>query len=256
MKTQEKTIKAAFEDWARTRDITTAFGDALEMLVCEFTHHWVDPETGHLRGRYTDKYLAVAKRYEPDHIREHYPPLCRAIMAAYDQGVTAEGGWCDPLGDYFQEIASQRDKAWKGQFFTPIPVCDMMAQLTLQEKPPKEEQRVLDPACGSGRMQIAFDRSCPPRSNNFYVGVDIDARCIRIAAINFYFHGMRGAVICGNSLSLETRFGFYIHHPLSGLGIEHLSAEQCKSFLLTPKPEQSEQPKSPAHQPGQQLQLF
>lgn len=253
MKTQEKTLEAAFNDWARTRDITTAFGDALEMLVCEFTPHRVNPDTKRLEGRYTDKYLEVAKRYKPDHIREYYPPLCRALFAAYDQGVTAEGAWCDPLGAYFQEIASNRDKSWKGQFFTPPSLCNMMAQLTLQGNPPQREQRVLDPACGSGRMQIAFDRNNPPHSNHFYVGVDIDARCIRIAAINFYFHGMRGAVICGNSLSLETRFGFYIHHPLSGLGIEHLDASACERFLLTSKPEESEKN---THQPGQQLQLF
>ena len=135
-------------------------------------------------------------------------------MQSYDEGVTADGRWCDPLGDYFQEIASNRDKSWKGQFFTPKPVCDLMAQMTKIGQESKPGLNILDCACGSGRLQIAFDRSCPPHSSHFYVGVDIDPRCIRIAALNFFFHGMKGAVICGNSLSLETRFGYFIHRPL------------------------------------------
>lgn len=229
-----KALEKAFNNWGRTRDIVTAFSDALEMLVCEFTPHWTDPETGRPRGRYTDKYLAVASRYKPEHICEYYPPILKAITESYIEGVTAEGGWCDPLGDYFQEIASSRDKSWKGQFFTPSSLCDMMAKFTKSKDDTRPSLSILDPACGSGRLSLAFDRNCPPGSNHFYIGVDIDARCIRIAALNFFFHGLRGVLICGNSLSLESRFGYQLHHPMLGRGIVHLDADECDEYMKQP----------------------
>ena len=248
MKTS-KALERAFNDWARTRDMITAFGDALEMLVCEITPHWTDPKTGQLRGRYTDKYLAVASRYEPEHIRTYYPPIHKALLEAYDENVTPEGGWCDPLGDFFQEIASNRDKSWKGQFFTPEALCDMMAKFTKNKDDTRTSLSVLDPACGSGRMSLAFDRNSPPGSNHFYVGVDIDARCIQIAALNFFFHGLRGVLICGNSLSLESRFGYQLHHPMLGRGIVHLDADECDAYMKLPAV------KNAAPKPGQ-LSLF
>lgn len=68
------------------------------------------------RGRYADRYLEVVKRYDQDHVRQYYPKVCETLFAIYDSGVTANGSWCDPLGDYFQAIASRRDQSWKGQF--------------------------------------------------------------------------------------------------------------------------------------------
>lgn len=101
-------------DKLRGSELTTAFGDLLAMLVCECTPHWIDNETGRPIGRYTDRYLEVVKRYDPDHIRKYYPKVCETLFATYDCGVTATGGWGDPLGDYFQAIASRRDQAWSG----------------------------------------------------------------------------------------------------------------------------------------------
>ena len=73
-----RVLAEAFENWARTRDLVTAFGEALEMLICEFTPHQVDPDTKQLRGRYTNKYQETAKRYPDEHIREYYPTLCKS----------------------------------------------------------------------------------------------------------------------------------------------------------------------------------
>ncbi|MEO0472674.1 MAG: N-6 DNA methylase [Bacteroidota bacterium] len=256
-----RTLEHTLNDWAHGYNLSSAFSDVLEMLVCEFTPHQLDPDTQQLRGRYTDKYLAVVKRYDPDHVRKYYPPLCKAIFAVYDTEVTAEGGWCDPLGDYFEQTASQKDRSWKGQFFTPPSVCELMAALT---GPAQEEHQtdasLLDPACGSGRCLIAYDRSIPPRSNNFYVGVDIDARCVQMAAINFFFHGMRGVLICGNSLSMEMRFGYRVWHPLMGIGIEHLDEQDCLSFLVSRRHTDANNQDIPTGKsiegPGGQLLLF
>lgn len=85
----------------------------------------------------------------------------------------------------------------------------MIAALTTDAKQ-AVDATILDPACGSGRCLIAYDRKGDPKPHAFYVGVDIDERCVRMAAINMFFHGMRGVVICGNSLSMEMRFGYRV----------------------------------------------
>ena len=121
----------------------------------------------------------------------------------------------------------------------------------------QEPQNISDPACGSGRTLIAFDRNCPPGTMNFYVGVDVDPRCVRIAAINFFFHGMRGVLICGNSLSLEARFGYRVWLPEMGMGIEHLDAANCQKYLAIPKRPGPQLSKGKTfEEPGKQLQLF
>ncbi|MEM7510557.1 MAG: N-6 DNA methylase [Bacteroidota bacterium] len=261
----DKGLTKAFDDFSRPYGAIQGFSDVLEMLVCEFCPHDVNQETNQLIGRYKETYLEVVRRFKnDDHIRKYYPPLCKALLDAYNKVVTPEGGWGDPLGDYFQEIASDRDKSWRGQFFTPVPLCDMMANMVSNGNH-TPNQEISDPACGSGRTLIAYDRTCPPGSMNFYVGVDTDPRCIRIAAINFFFHGMRGILVCGNSLSLEARFGYRVWLPEIGWGIEHLDAAACQQYIGIPyepctlkldKLEIDLSDVKGSGDPGEQLQLF
>ncbi|MEM6803617.1 MAG: hypothetical protein AAF696_19590 [Bacteroidota bacterium] len=130
----DKDLTKAFDDFSRPYGAIQGFSNVLEMLVCEFCPHDVNQETNQLIGRYKDTYLEVVRRFkDDDHIRKYYPPLCKALLDAYNKVVTPEGGWGDPLGDYFQEIS--------------------------------------DPACGSGRTLIAYDRTCPPGSMNVYIWV-------------------------------------------------------------------------------------
>ena len=61
----------------------------------------------------------------------------------------------DPFGDYFEEFLSNSSN---GQFFTPSPVAELMAQLTVRqvgEKRKDGDTRVCDSCCGSGRLLLA-----------------------------------------------------------------------------------------------------
>ncbi|MEO0473695.1 MAG: hypothetical protein AAF206_29050, partial [Bacteroidota bacterium] len=75
-----------------------------------------------------------------------------------------------------------------------------------------------------------------------------------------FFHGMRGVLICGNSLSMEMRFGYRIWHPLMGIGIEHLNEQDCLSFLVnrlhSESNDQDIPPGKSIEGPGGQLLLF
>jgi type I restriction-modification system DNA methylase subunit len=92
------------------------------------------------------------------------------------------------------------------QFFTPEPVVELMAALTMPEAV-ADDAIVHDPACGSGRMLVAGIRR-----NRFatFIGVDTDVTCVHMAALNCLVRNAETYVVHGNSLSLETWGGFYV----------------------------------------------
>jgi SAM-dependent methyltransferase len=135
----------------------------------------------------------------------------------------------DILGDLYEGAVSYGEN---GQFMTPIPVCELMAQLTIGESlsaaaeesqasgnatenaessresvveiaaPDTGKRRVLDPCCGSGRMLLA---AAEINRHWEFVGQDIDVRCVRMCALNLAFRNLYGYVIHGNTLALEQK---------------------------------------------------
>jgi len=116
-------------------------------------------------------------------------------------------GFADVLGDLFMEFVSH---GRNGQFFTPQPVCDMMAAITID----KDQGSVSDPACGSGRLLMAAAKI--NRLFKFY-GADNDLTCCKMAALNMIINTMPGEIAHMNSLSLEYYRSFIIKvHKIEG----------------------------------------
>ena len=84
------------------------------------------------------------------------------------------------------------------QFFTPMPLCELMARMTIDETAP-ENARIADPACGSGRLLMACIRLRP---RGYYFGVDKDPTCAKMAALNMLWRNVDSHIVWGNSLSL------------------------------------------------------
>lgn len=103
----------------------------------------------------------------------------------------------DIIGDLFQGSITYGEK---GQFLTPMPICRMMAQMSLPtEKTDISGRRSInDPAVGSGRMLLAAAEVQP---HWHFVGQDSDLRCCRMAALNLALRNHYGHVVWGNSLS-------------------------------------------------------
>lgn len=106
----------------------------------------------------------------------------------------------DVLGDLFQGSITYGER---GQFLTPMPVCRMMATMSVPSEATDIDGRrtVNDPACGSGRMLMAMAELQP---NWHFVGQDIDLRCARMTAINLALRNHYGHVIHGNTLSVTS----------------------------------------------------
>lgn len=141
--------------------------------------------------------------------------------------------YSDILGEFFMQHIT---KGQNGQYFTPSHMCDMMAKLNGLEA--QEDQRIMDPACGSGRMQLSAAKI---NHRNYFFGADNSQTCAKMATINFFLNGLSGEIAWMNSLSMEWYGSWQIN--MNGLGIEPIEKEHSQIWSEAPKSESPEKPK-------------
>lgn len=115
----------------------------------------------------------------------------------------------DLIGGYYMEFAlSQKGQQCNGEFHTPKPICDLMAQMTLgdvESLPAEGPITVCEPACGAGAMILSLGQACPPevRRRLRVTAMDISRTACDMAFINTTLWGIPTRVIHGNTLSME-----------------------------------------------------
>ena len=202
------------------------FADFLHMGVCALSG-----------GQLEDQYMDVVKRHSDGKPGRR---SCDTLAQLYGSVIDAmetdcREGMQDVLGDLFEGAVSYGEN---GLYLSPMPVCRAMSLLTVgDEEEPYRIKSVCDPACGSGRMLMAVAERYPHWE---YVGVDVDVRAVRIAAINLSLRNIYGYLIHGNSLTLEThrvyRTGF------NGKGVvREIPPEACPYAPLRPSPKQQQE---------------
>lgn len=202
--------------------------DFLTVILCALSH-----------GQQEERYLETIKRHDDKAILETLPTLFGMLQVEYLENVDETGSWCDPLGTVYEEYSSTAGRKMSGQFFTPIPICDMMARMTMGEANPDRELWLSDPACGSGRTLLATGRLSPAMNNLCrYVGVDIDRVCAMMCAVNMFYHGLSGAVIHGDTLALKAWGGWRVRPHLAR--VDWLSSDAALSYLVTREKETPE----------------
>lgn len=134
--------------------------------------------------------------------------FCITIKVFEDVMATGQG--CDFFGEVFLEAGLGNKKG--GQFFTPYQLSLVNARLIMTDAPERLKENGLltvnDPTCGAGGMLVAGAMACMEKGVNFqddvfFVGQDIDARCIRMSFIQCSLLGMPAVLMCGDSLALE-----------------------------------------------------
>jgi len=158
------------------------------------------------RGTSEPLYFETIKKYSADEL-QHFVKMFGELAIIYGKA-KQEGDWCDPLGDYYEALASNYKKSRFGQFFTPKPLCDMMAMMLLTDV---WGLNVNEPCSGSGRMVLAANRKT---KGNYYVCEDLDPICCKMTAINMCFHEIRGEVHCRDVLRAptENRFIYAVNY--------------------------------------------
>ena len=176
-----------------------------------------------------DAYMEIMRRYGPreapmgvkDHPADHFARALGAWMHA----MQAEPA--DYLGQVYEEQAVANQYA--GQFFTPEPVVELMAAITMPEV--SDDAIVHDPACGSGRMLVAGIRRNRMAT---FVGTDTDLICVHMTALNCLVRNATTWVIHGNSLSLKAQSGHHVRRTPFGGELHRLTSEQAQHIIEAP----------------------
>lgn len=204
---------------ARRFSLFSVFDDFLTMSIAACTQNL---HTG--KSWYVDEYLDTIVKYKDSELRHEIPKAFAYLVTEMEERVGSSSG-NDVLGDFFeQNISNGRN----GQFFTPYPVCQFMASIThtdqVSDSENKKPLRVLDSACGSGRMLLASYRINGP--GNEYYGIDIDRTCVKMTALNLFLNGMwNSEVMCANSLFPDD-FVIAYHISFLPLGIFKIEVKE------------------------------
>ena len=122
----------------------------------------------------------------------------------------------------FNNFGDEKQKADKGQFFTPIPVVKAIIQML---NPIKGEE-LCDPCCGicdfpamAFRHAHRNDQEYPPNASHYY-GFDIENNNLKLAELNLVLNGDGGAILENmNSISQKmlidgsiSKLGYFTTH--------------------------------------------
>jgi 2-polyprenyl-3-methyl-5-hydroxy-6-metoxy-1,4-benzoquinol methylase len=159
-------------------------------------------------------YCAEQMKDELNRLNKMFPeklaPVICEMFDAWSYACDDDGeGFYDALGDLFMDCVSH---GRNGQFFTPQPICDMMAELTHGNKL-EPEKTVADCACGSGRMLLAMAKK--ERRLTFF-GADNDLTCIKMCVLNMLINCMKGEAAWMNTLSMEHYKSYHVKLQLIG----------------------------------------
>lgn len=215
--TVEKELKqfnSLFFEFQYKHNLNQVFDDLLTLIICSMG-----------RGTQEKLYFETIKKYDKKEI-ENFCKLFAELMMIYNRDLASED-WSDPLGTYYEFLASNYKKSAFGQFFTPKTICNLMAQLVIT--PNEWGKTISEPCSGSGRMILASNHIA---TGNYYVCQDLDPICCKMTAINLCFHEVRAEVHCTNALTNE--------QPYFSLAINYeFWKNKTHSILYYPKTEKT-----------------
>jgi len=203
MKSKTETFSETLRLFEYKFDLRTVFNDFLTLTLCAFGQK---PGTG--KSYDEDLYLETIAKYKDDKLRFLFSKLLALLSTEMTERMDSKGEGWDILGEFYETNLASKNLS---QFFTPWPICEFMARSSYEvSQENKDAQnrplRILDPACGSGRMLMVSSRVCGPQHE--YYGIDIDQTCAKMTALNLFLSGLfQSETMCGNAL-IHTDFRF------------------------------------------------
>lgn len=159
-----------------------------------------------------DRYLRIMEKYT----LEERQMLARmlACLVLELEAQTAEGKLRDVLGEVFHEL--ELHNKWKGQFFTPQSISDMMGIYLATNSEESIRKSIAaygfvsinEPCCGGGAMLYGFANQFRAMGFNYcrellVVAQDLDERCVMMTYLQCALYGLPAIVVRMNTLSLE-----------------------------------------------------
>jgi type I restriction-modification system DNA methylase subunit len=212
------------------------------------------------RDKREKRYMEIVNRYKPDELAV-FPKMLAELTLALEQAPS------DVMGRTFHDL--ELHNKWAGQYFSPFPLCQMMAKMTLGDEEglrAKIAERgfvtAQEPACGSGAMVIALAQEMKDAGINYQehlhvTAVDVDAKCVHMAYLQFALLHIPAVIIHGNTLSLEEFGCWYTPAHIMGGWSWKLRREPEGAHEIQYVPEAPpERPRPDDGQSPRQLTLF
>ncbi len=149
------------------------------------------------------RYLEVIKTYTKEEAYR-FPAMLAAVVNSLERAFS------DSLGQLFMSL--ELGNQWKGQFFTPYEVSQLMAKITLGDVRAVIERQgfftLNEPAAGAGAMVIACAHALHDQGVNYQqtmhvIAQDIDQTAVHMAYIQCALFHIPAIIVHGNSLTVE-----------------------------------------------------
>lgn len=161
------------------------------------------------------EYLRIIGHYKLDE-QQRFPELLALLVDALEERVE-ERRFFDVLGRVFHDL--ELHNKYKGQFFTPQELCDMMGAFAIDDNVDEIVQEkgyfsIHEPTCGSGAMVFGMINTVVGKGINHSEQLlvnawDIDLKCVHITYLQLALYGVPAVVIQGNTLTLEEYSRWY-----------------------------------------------
>ena len=193
-------------------------------------------------GKREERYMNIVKGYD----RKERDALTNGLGILT---MAMETEIQDVLGKTFHDL--ELHNKWAGQFFTPFPVCQMMARMTISDSGYLQSRiaergfvTTQEPAVGSGAMVIALAEAMHDAGINYQqhlhvTAIDVDPKCVHMAYVQFSLLHIPAVIIHGNTLSLTEYEHWYTPaHILGGWDwkLRQRASENAVHEVLAPPP--------------------
>lgn len=199
MADHQKNIVKLFEKLRYRHNMFSVFSDFLEMSAIAISNS-VDMINRPSREK---RHLEIIKRYEKEEL-EIFPKILDELIDELEENPS------DVLGSIYMQL--ELSNSWQGQFFTPMSISHLMAELMIPGFEKKIEEKgyisINDPAVGGGATIIGLANALKNKGYNYQkvmrvVAQDIDIKSVHMCYVQLSLLGINAVVIRGNTLTLK-----------------------------------------------------
>lgn len=167
----------------------------------------------------------ICKTYTQDD-RYRFGEMLQIWILCTSLKVTNDNSFYDFLGIFYEEKAMSKQNGF-AQYFTPMVICEFMASIVDVSA---DGKYVYEPTCGSGRLNLAMHTK---NHKLFHYANDLDITCVKMTALNFVLHGVKGLITCDDGLFMKRAFkgAFLVNYSTAPI-IEYIDNADLAYKLL------------------------
>lgn len=177
-----------------------------------------------------DRFNNIIKEYDIN-IKDIFAKMLANLYESY-----ANEECIDVLGEIYEEL--NLSNKTNGQFFTPMHICKLMSDITLDQKSIENDIKnkgyftISDPACGSGRLLYSsfetLKKNKIPNNQLLIIGDDVDLLCCCMTYVGLTLMGANAIINHKDTLLNKTYDTFYTINYVANKELQNKIITDCK----------------------------